>query len=203
MEKYNNNRFVSLIKEKPLKFSLINNIIFNESYEQEQKSISNLISKYDDIKKLMELNEPEIIKFFYFIKEKIHDILYDEKKNINIKPEEKNKNISYNYYLNLLINDNIEIVNYLYSIDYINEINNIKIEKEDKFKSIMISKIIIELINNYKYLSVYDNNDNEKMKNIIKEKEEIINNNIYIFQTIGLDFDINYIKITKIDKIYI
>ncbi len=60
------------------------------------------------------------------------------------------------FYLNLLINDNKAIVNYSYSIDLINEITNLQKKISDTiYKKIIISKIIIDLIYNYKQSDNY------------------------------------------------
>ena len=187
------------------KLSLNLKIKYNEIYEINKDPGINLISNYNDIEKILKLNEREIIKFLYFNRINIHNILYNEDKLIPIKYDEKNNHLSYFFYLSLLIMENINIINYYFSIDYIKEIYKEKINKNNKYKLIIFSKFIIELINNYRGINEFYENENNKLEfiKIENESKNNIKNNIYIFKEIDLDINEKDIKLKKIEEIYI
>ena len=115
------------------------------------------------------------MKFLYFNKKKIHEILYEEEEKINLDNIIDNKLSDY-FYLTLLIEDNKDMVNYEYSFDIFNNLfNQLKQDNNNNYKNIILSKIIIELINNYKGTNNYDpEQDNKKLNEI----ENIIKNSI-------------------------
>ena len=101
--------------------------------------IKKLLSKYNDIQNILDKNESDIIiKFLYFNKIIIHKIIYDEDKVIKIESNNYNNNILFYYYLSLLINENKNVINYSYSIDYIKKINNERKNFKNKYKIIII-----------------------------------------------------------------
>ena len=156
------------------------------------------------LEKINESDKLSIIKFYYFHKEDIHKILYELQKLIKINYDEK-MNLSYYFYLSLLIRDNPDIINYSYSIQFINKLNEIQKINNDKYKKIILSKIILELIDNYKGLFEYyiKKEEKEKKIEIIKNNNlRIINDNISIFKEIGLNWNVQEIKLKKIDGIY-
>ena len=157
-----------------------------------------IISKYEELKKIIDLNEPQLVKFLYFNKHYSHQILYEEEEIIFITSYENKKNLYYTFYLSLLIMENPSLINYSYEIDYIREINNEYKNIKDKYKSIVISKIILILINNYD-----ENKNAQELIKIKEEREEIIKSNIIIFKEMNLDLNEDYIKTKKIDEIYI
>ena len=77
------------------------------------------------------------------------------------------------------------------------------IELNNKYKLIMTSKIIIELINNYKETDEYDESQDIELNDIEKKGKEIIKNNINILKDIKLEINEKYILKKNIDKIYI
>ena len=101
--------------------------------------------------------------------------------------------LSFLFYLNLFISENTDQVDYTYSFDFINKINNLQEKNNDKiYQKIIISKIIIELIKNYKQTDNYDEDEDEKLNAIEKKNEDFIEKNINKFNEIGL-------KMTKED----
>ena len=163
----------------------------------------NLVKNYGATENIFELNEIEDIEFLYF--NDINKILYEEDKIIYIK-NYKNNRLSYNFFLSLLITENVNIINYHYSIDYIKEIYNRKINKVEKYKLIMISKLIIELIENFRGTDEFYQNESQnkiELNKIENDIKEIINNNKDIFRQIDLDINENSIKLKKIDEINI
>ena len=211
----NNKKEITNIYFKNLQFSIfICFYISDQKYKKiDNKLLEKLLPNYESIKKIIDLNIPETIKFLYNNKEYIHKILYIAEENISIETcdrfkNEKN-NLSYLFYLNLLIAEDSQSINYIFSFDFINNIFNIfKNLKEEKYKIILLSKIIIELINNLENDDKYVENENEKsIKSIKKLCEEQINNNINIFKENNLDLKVEEkvkeIKSNKIDKLYI
>ena len=146
----------------------------------------------------------DIIKFIYFNKNWFHKVLYEKEELVKIEFVDQKKNLFYNFYLNLLIMENPEIINYEYSLDFIKIINNERKIISQKYKLIMFSKIIVDLINNYKETDEYnENEDNFELKKIEKENKQIIQDNIEVFKEIGLNLNEDDILIKKIDEIYI
>ena len=204
-----------LISEK-LFIPVIAILLGNINYENEQDPLIKLISNYEEIKNILNLKDKNIYKYLYFNMKKVHDILYDEEEVIPVDFKIEKTMIFY-FYLNLLIKDNKTIVNYSYSIDFIKEIKDFQKNNNDNiYKKIIISKICIDLINNYKQNDKLeeenedkskDNDDKEKEEEILnkfqKENEVIINENIKYFKKIGLNIDIKESISKKIDEIYI
>jgi len=165
--------------------------------------IYNLIFNYDEIKMILNSNAHNIIKILYFNIIKIEQILYDKEEDITINSDEIKNELFYYFYLDLLIENNPDLQNYKYEFDLINKINEQQkqIDKKEIFKKILISKIIIELINNYRS---YDEENKENELNIIENyNKKFINDNIKIFNNLSLNWTVNDILNKKIDLIYI
>ena len=156
--------------------------------------IFELLSNYDELSRILQLNNKEIFKFLYFKRNKVDRIFWENRDKI-IKIEynaSKDINISYFFYFCLLINSSSSM-HYIYPIkDYIKEINDYK-GKNEHYKNLILSKIIIDLINNY--------------ENKMEKFDEInININKGIIMNIFKDMNIDIIKdINKmnLDEIYI
>ena len=167
-----------------------------------EESLLNLL-QFDKIKQKLE-SETDIIKFIYFYRNWFHSILYEREELIKIEFEEQKKNLNYNFYLNLLIKENPEIVNYTYSIDFIKTINKERQKTSKKYKLIILSKIIIDLIDNYIGADEFnENKDSLKLEEIEEENRQIIKNNIGVFKEIDLNLNEDEIRMKKIDEIYI
>ena len=165
-----------------------------------------LLSNYDEILKIMNSKKKDLIDFLYFNRNNIHEILYKEEKIINIEINENNRNLSYYFYLSLLISENKDIINYSYSVDYINDIiNNYQnnIEDNNTLKKLIISKILLQIIDNYKNTDKYNEKDENHLKDIERKNEEIINNNINYLNELKINMDKTYITRENIDIIYI
>ena len=154
---------------------------FHDKYFSDSKHT--LISNISDIKDILK-NDKKLIYTFYFYWQKVEKILYDIEEIIEINKDMINKyNISEFFYLSLLIWNNPNIINYSYNIDLIIQLENkLKIENKNIIKQLIISKIGIDLINNYKNTDNYNEFENDVL--ISKENEflEIIKNNIFIFK---------------------
>ena len=128
------------------------------------ETLSNL-SYFDPIlqvynyKEIQMLNIPEKlkIKLIYFNKEKNHNSLYQEEKFIYINSDDYTiYSLSYCFYLSLLINEQKAYINYIYNINFINDIFEVMKKSKNNFKKKIISKIILLLIYNYKGTEKYN-----------------------------------------------
>ena len=174
------------------------------------KYYDNFFSKNSLLFNIIELNDilanknNKKIPFLYFYKSKIEQILYQNDEVIDIGSYIINTdNISDYFYICLLI-QNVSNINYIYKINLIRELEN-KFQKEkiNVMRQIIISKIGIELIKNYKNSDIYDESGSDELNRVEKEFFGIIYNNIIIFNQFNLNYTLNYIITKKIDLIYI
>ena len=187
----------------PPKLSIYYNSKLNEYTQNAHKY--EIFSNYSEISSFSKIID--LIYLIYLYRKNIHRILYDYEKNLYIENKKDNRNLFFIFYLSLLIRENPDIINYQYSFDYIDNINQHNKNKNDKkkFKKIIIAKIIIDLINNYKNFDDYseENEENERLNKIEMENLDIIKNNIKDIKELNLDWDENILKEKNIDIIYI
>ena len=166
------------------------------------ESLLNLPKLFDKIKQKLE-SEVDIIKFIYYNSIWFHNILYKKDEFVEIEFEEQKNNLYYCFYLDLLIMENPEIVNYSYSFDFIKTINNERKKTFQKYKLIMFSKIILDLIDNYRETDEYnENKDSFELEEIKRENNQIIEDNIEVYKEIDLNLNEDDIIKKKIDEIY-
>jgi hypothetical protein len=148
------------------------------------------------------LDNNNFSKFLYFNKNNIHNILFDNEEKIIVNFQ--NYSLSFLYYLSLLIRDNPDIVFYSYSIDYLRELNNMRRNNNKIYENIIISKLILELIENYKNRDdfQYDNRNRQELEKITNDNEVIIQNNIGTLRELDLNLNLEDIKLKAIDEIY-
>ena len=166
-----------------------------------KNNIIDIFTDIENIKKHFNLNELEAMKLLYFNNNIIHPLLYEFDNIIKINSIEKFDNISYYYYLSLLITKSPNII-YYYSIQFIIKINEYSINSKNNIKKIIISKIIIDLIKYYRGLEEFGNNLNE-IKKIEESNLQVIEkeNDINILKELNLS--IKEIKSKTVDKIYL
>ena len=185
------------------------------SYKWAQSEIPNdpilkLLSNFQEIQQIMEIKE-DTFKFLYFNFEIIQKILYDSENIININSINANFILSNYFYLSLLITYSIKIINFEYSVNIIEAINNQIIEKDNILKEILKSKIVLDLIYNYKQTYNYEDKKDDK---ILNEMEISCINKIINYKFDKFNFGLNnsiFIELNdnskykskKIDKIYI
>ena len=161
-----------------------------------------LLKDFSEIEPFLEINN--LTKILYFNIKKIHKILYDCDKIINIKDKMSNNNLSFNYYLSLLIVADSEIINYEFSANYINLFNKIKQSEGNKYFNLINSKIIIEFVNNLKNSIIYEENeDGDLIEKIEKENREYIKSNLYILRDIKLNLSEEDIYKTNVEDLYV
>ena len=168
--------------------------------------LNNLIDSFEEMGKLLNYlkeNNLNITETIYFCMTNFHSILYKEEETINIESYNIEKELTNLFYLNLLIMENPETLNYEYSFDFIKSIHDSN--KEAKIlKKVLVSKIILELLKNYEGLDEYEENeDKEKVEELRKENEKIIKDNIDDLKKIDSIFTDDYIKNEKLDELYI
>ena len=163
---------------------------------------NSLLNNYTELQQALKLiNLDEISKFCYFQKNLINYILYQEEKIINICNNDNKYNFTFYFYLVLLIEDNVDIINYSYDYNFFNEINSENKLEKNEIKKVIISKIILVLIFNFRG---FNKNKNIKINldNIEKHNKENIRNNIHIFRELNLNLNGNEIEEMKLDEIY-
>ena len=167
-----------------------------------------MFSNYSEISSVMQmkLNIDESFYFYYLNRDNINDILYKEEEYIKINLSGEKQNLALYFYFDLLINENKNnIINYIYSIEIIDNINKYQktVDKKLIYKKALLAKIIIDLIDNYKNYEEYDQRNDKKLQIIESENKTIIVNNIKnIKESIG-HWNLKYFEENTIDKIYI
>ena len=166
---------------------------------------SKLLFNFDNIKTILEkANKSNIIKLFFLARKSIHRILFEKDEIINIKYDNTKKSLVSNFYLNLLLKENPDIIDYSFSIDFIKEVNKERKKQTDKFKNILMAKCINDLIINYEGTEEYNEYEDKEILEALKEENKMtIKQNLNVFRFIGLNYDENDIRIKKIDEIYI
>ena len=112
-----------------------------------------MIFGFENIRQILSnKNKLNTIKLLYFLRSNIHTTLYHEEEIIFIKNDNENnsKEIAYYFYLDLVINENPEIIDYSFSIEFLEKANNERKQMKDKYKIIILAKVIIDLIINFK-----------------------------------------------------
>ena len=158
-----------------------------------------IISNYDELNKiLLKVNEnpnENILEFIYSYKSIIHNnILYKEEKTINIGNFKLKNIIAEYYYLYLLIIEEAEIINYEYSFEFLKKVysflKNINSKSNYKLLKIVISKIVLEIINNFCETDNYNEDINGEEIQIFKnEIDSIVKNNLDVFKELNLNIN--------------
>ena len=162
-----------------------------------------LLSNMNEIRKVEGLYHTGFAKFLYFNKEKVKEILYNSEEFIEVKRSNKEDKLSDYFYLSLLINNNPNFVDYIYNLDYIKSLDDYNKINESFLKKIVISKIITDLIYNYKCFDIQEKAIQEKELNRIEEENmAFIANNAIKLKEFGINMNTNNVRIKKIDQIY-
>ena len=175
-------------------------LILNDSFK--------IFENYEDLMEIIyEVNaqNENIFKFIYFYEQNIHHVLYEFDKIININNFKLKMNFAELFYLDLLISDNVEIVNYTYNFELlikIFQLFNKKYKIGKDYKIALASNILLNLINNYCGTDNYNESINgEEINKMKNELENEINNNLDEFNKL-LNISEENIKKMKIDDLY-
>ena len=169
------------------------------SFIEEVDPILNLINDFSEIKAL--LNKiPDKFKFIYFHRKKIKKILYNNEEQIILDSDKIENTLDNIFYLSLLLTENIEIVNYKYSIDYIKQLNESNENNNLELSKMIFSKIILDLIEYFKGFEEYDESNESFIDDIKNKNIAIIQKNKSILEEFNLDDKVFINK--SIDEIY-
>ena len=121
--------------------------------------IFKLFSNFSEIQNTAKKKVKKIMKYFYFNRNKIIKILYEQDQVINIDFDMLQKDdLSEYFYLTILIEENKNMVDFIYSFEFIEKIDNeIKENNDDILRNLIKSKIIFELL---KYFNGVKNENN-------------------------------------------
>ena len=162
-----------------LKQKLYKKLNYKQPYEN-SFNIS-LISTYSELIEILNTIENKT-KFFYLDNETIYKIIYQEEEVIPI--ECKKYEYSFKYYLSLLIEENKEMINFNFGIDFIKDNDNENNNKEDELQKLFVSKIILDLIYNYEGIE-----KSEELKKIEEKNKMYITDNINIINKYNLNLE--------------
>ena len=191
--------------EKNNKLSPKLNLCYYVSLSQSQKSdennpIINLLSNFNEITSILNIYDLNCVNFLYLNSSKVNKILYDCEEIIEIKNKNEDTFIFY-IILSLLIEENVNVVNYSYSENLINKLHQEQMKlKNEKIKKIIIAKIIIELISNYDNDDIYDEKNEIDLGKIENYNNKTITDNIKELQIFELTE--KEILNKKMDEIY-
>ena len=184
-----------------IKLNIVCNASINNDIKIDKDPIPLLLKDFSEIKIFYEMKN--MTKILYFNYKKIHQILYQFDAIIQLQDSLVN-DLSFNFYLILLIRAEAEIINYQFSINYINLFNKLKNNEQNKYYNIFNSKINIELLNNLKNSELFnEDKDGEFASNLENENREYIESNLNIFKEINLNLNENDILEKNIDELYI
>ena len=164
-----------------------------------------LFSKYSQIIPIMNLKSPKSLSFIYRNRKDIHKILYDNDQIIKLDSNSAEYGLPYLFYVFLLIKYQNDLVNYVYEIDFIEKVNNIRKKTKNSLTNFILAIIIIELVNNYKSTELYDEyNDEEKkiLDKIYEESQKIKSEATDELKQFNLRINENYIEDNMISEIY-
>ncbi len=160
-----------------------------------------LLKEFSEIEPLFDMNN--LTKILYLNIKTIHKILYDFDQIIHIN-DNMSKNLSFNYYLSLLIVADSELINYEFSKNYINLFNEMKKLEGNQYFNLINSKITLELINNFKNSTSGEESEDENfVEKLEKENREDIKNNLYILADIQLKLSEEDIYERNVEKLYV
>ena len=168
------------------KLKLYKKLNYMQPYENSIKI--SLLSSFSELTEILNTIEDKT-KFIYLDNKVINDILLNEEEIIQIGKE--TYKYSFIFYLSLLIMIKKEIVNYDFGIDLIKVIDNENNNQENELKKLFISKIILDLIFNYKGAKV---EVDEELREIEDKSIKYIVENEIIFR----NYDLNLKNIKEI-----
>ena len=161
-----------------------------------------LIKNYSEIEMIQNIKTPKKYNFIFQNRVDIHKILYDEAKFIRIKNNKSEDYLYKLFFLILLIKDNSDMVNYIYDLKYIENVNNIRKKNKDAITSFILSMIINQLISNFKETDYYNESNEKQLKQI--EKDNIkISNSFNFLGELNININEKLIKDNNIEEIYL
>ena len=164
------------------KDEIVSNCSFN--FFQDYADLINILHQINN-------QDENIFKFIYYYRNNIHALLYDYDENIKINEFKLKFDLDELFYLDLLIAEKEENINYTYDFDlllniYKNLVKSFKDGNDDFIYKIVACKILLDLIKNFCDSDNYDEIINEEKVNKIKyeienELQNKTDNNIEVF----------------------
>ena len=157
-----------------------------------------LLNAFPNIENVLKNNDIST-KYFYFIKDEINELLYNKYAIINIEYKNWEDNKSFYFYLDLLI-ENSDCINYVYSLDVITKNINFN---DNNLINIIKAKILFDLLDNFKGFEINSKEDEKEVEKIEVKLDIILKENINYLISINESMNLNYVRTTKIDEIFI
>ena len=157
-----------------------------------------LLNAFPNIENVLKNNDIST-KYFYFNRDKIYVILYNKYATINIEYKNWEDNKSFYFYLDLLI-ENSDCINYVYSLDVITKNINFN---DNNLINIIKAKILFDLLDNFKGFEINSKEDEKEVEKIEVKLDIILKENIDYLISINESMNLNYVRTTKIDEIFI
>ena len=178
-----------LIDEKSITFFVNNNYFDNK-----------LFFEYQEIEEIIREKNKDSLSIFYFNKENTSNILYEAEETINIDDSYTNK-MSYLFYLDLLITDNPNFIDYIFSKETITSLYEKTLSTKATTQKIVMTKVLIDMIECFKGFYECDEKINEKFFRLMTEKcknqiKDEINDDKAVFD------NLEDLMEQSIDKIY-
>ena len=111
------------------KISLVENYFISFNHKEDKFPLLFIYLEFEKIN----FKKNNIYEYIYNNKKNIHQLLYNDEKNILVKNIKENI-LSSLFYITLLIKDNFKITNYVYDLNFIENINNYRKEYNNKLK---------------------------------------------------------------------
>ena len=164
--------------------------------------IFKLFSNFSEIQNTAKKKVKKIMKYFYFNRNKIIKILYEQDQVINIDFDMLQKDdLSEYFYLTILIEENKNMVDFIYSFEFIEKIDNeIKENNDDILRNLIKSKIIFELL---KYFNGVKNENNiNKFRELETKNMNRIKEIIKKIKDSKIEINENDIKYKNLEQFY-
>mgnify|MGYP002624380048 CR=1 FL=1 len=197
----------SELNKKSFKIKLLQ--LFKKEYPLEfELPEYKLLTHFNDVEQLFNLDSENDLKFLYFNKNRVHPILYNSDKTISIINNDSMTSLSNLFFFELLIKDSSNAINFSYPMDLIFKIdNNVKelIINKYNIKVLLASRAIINIINDYKCTETYYKEKDKKVEldEIEHNYKEFIENNFHILKELNINYSVKDFVSDRIDKIII
>ena len=198
---------VTFSKKSNLLFrqNLLLSISFNEYFENDWPE-NLLLNSYNELEQILDFTDSNTFRFLFFNSKKIESILLEEQEILELDKFELNLKLFHNlFYLDLLLLNNDEIINYKCSLDFIKKVNSFIKSNNNSvnlIQNIIFLKAIIDLIKSYRQIDEYNEDiENKELKEMEEQKEikKMINGKL---KNLNIKLKENDILSKNIDEIY-
>ena len=198
---------VTFSKKSNLLFrqNLLLSISFNEYFENDWPE-NLLLNSYNELEQILDFADSNTFRFLFFNRKRIEAILLEEQEILELDKFELNLKLFHNlFYLDLLLLNNDEIINYKCSLDFIKKVNSFiksNNNSENLIQNIIFLKAIIDLIKSYRQIDEYNEDiENKELKEMEEQKQikKMINGKL---KNLNIKLKENDILSKNIDEIY-